>query len=242
MFPLDVYAGHSKLKIINDDINLYKKMERYKDMLANMRHGIEYMVSFIIAKKSPQNAFDDLYSKIEALRQQGFIDRNQASVFHKIRILANSSGSHLEQMAGEETITAFSPYMREVENFLLEYGFCDKSQGIGLGDLYNDNQENKIETYSPSFIYTTCRYGIRKAEEQFSNKKIMVSGVVSAIYPNRITLSSTNDDTEVFVSVDLTNKHSFVNGQKVSIIGTWQPPSVASIRFGNAGTIKETKI
>lgn len=238
------YGQHDKLKIINDDIELYLNMKRYKDMLSNMRHGIEYMVSFMISKKEPSSIYDDLYTKIERLRLRGDIERTRASVFHTIRRLANSGGSHLEKMVGEEIVAAYAPYMREVEYFLKEYGSNiienDQMQTITLVGKYAPTKSN-IETLSPAFIYTTCRRGIQIATEELCGKEIKVVGNIGKIFGTRFNIEGISEGKNVFVAVEGLSNIEKESGERITIIGEWTPPTVASLQFGNAGTIKETK-
>ena len=251
------YGKHMKLKIINDDIELYIKIQRYKDILSNMRHGLEYMISYIIKEKSPENAYDDLYTKIEALKMKGIIDRSQANVFHGIRKLANTSGSHLEEMADEEILISYPPYMREVERFLEDYG--DFTSKVVNKDMFNNltvygermnnnknnneniNNSNNLNTYTPSFLYTSCRMGLQKAKEEYSGKEIKVYGTVGNIFGNRFNLESLSEGKTVFVAVDSLSKCHYEKGEQITIIGIWTPPSAASLGFGNSGTIKETR-
>ena len=244
------YGKHIKLKIINNDIELYIKIQRYKDILSNMRHGLEYMVSYIVKEKTPENLYDDLYLKIEALKNKGIIDRSQANVFHGIRKLANTSGSHLEEMAGEEILISYPPYMREVERFLEYYGDnnIEKNMfknltvyGERLNSSNNDIDDNNINCYTPSFLYTSCRMGLQKAKEEYGGKEIKISGAVGNIFGNRFNIESISEGKNVFVAVDSLDNCTFEKGSQVTIIGIWTPPSAASLGFGNSGTIKETR-
>ena len=240
----EIYKLHPKLEMINNDIRLYKKMGRYKDMLANMRHGIEYITTYIIVRKSPANAFDDLYTKIEALRQKNIISKNQANTFHSIRKLANSGGSHLEIEVGKETKTSFYPYMKEVETFLNEYGNISIGDSITNINETSINTNEEIEEFSPSYIFSTCANGISYAESELENKKIQIKGVIGQIFENRFNLVSSIDGKETFIIVEPLDKSTLKDlsiGQTFCVIGLWFAPSMASLRFGNAGTIKETK-
>ena len=228
------------------------RLQRYKDILSNMRHGLEYMVSYIVKEKTPENLYDDLYLKIEALKNKGIIDKSQANVFHGIRKLANTSGSHLEEMAGEEILISYPPYMREVERFLEDYGDNNVEKDIFknltiYGERLNSSnndiymEENNINCYTPSFLYTSCRKGLQKAKEEYGGKEIKISGTVGNIFGNRFNIESISEGKNVFVAVDCLDNCTFEKGSQITIIGIWTPPSAASLGFGNSGTIKETR-
>ena len=235
------YGQHEKLKVINEDIELYLNMKRYKDMLSNMRHGIEYMVSFIVSKKVPSAIFDDLYTKIESLRINGHIERTSASVFHSIRKLANSGGSHLDYLVGEEVLEAYAPYMREVESFLNEYSnHIETIPTIRLEGKYAP-PKNNIEVLSPAYIYTTCRKGMQNAIDELGNKEIQVSGTIGKVFGSRYNIEGISEGKNVFVAVEGLNQMDKETGERVLVKGIWMPPTIASLQFGNAGTIKEIK-
>lgn len=92
---IDGLQKHKKLQ------ELFEKVERRinegdsEDAAVNMRKMLEYFTSQYVKEFAQQLVKNDLFTTINGLQDAGIIPEETASLFHKIRMMANKGAAHL---------------------------------------------------------------------------------------------------------------------------------------------------
>lgn len=109
----------------------------------SIRHIIEMMLQEYINKFSPENTYDDVFSKINSLEAKGILNKQTANIYHTMRQLGNR-GAHYTENGGltrEELERSLAPLRRVIDEY-----YVNIENDININPV-KDNYNNNVNLY-----------------------------------------------------------------------------------------------